>query len=78
MGPSNRVGIQEDCTKWSMGCGNCGCETFTIFQKKGTIVVKCTKCKGESIITISAELVIDLDKAKDNDGCLARTPENNA
>jgi hypothetical protein len=36
MGPKNMHFIDEDCSKSSMGCGNCGNKTFVIFQKKGT------------------------------------------
>ena len=63
--------IDEGCSKSSMGCGNCGNKAFAIFQKKGTVVVRCSKCKAESILTISAQLVIDLDKARNDDGSLA-------
>jgi hypothetical protein len=71
MGPKNMHFIDEDCSKSSMGCGNCGNKTFVIFQKKGTVIVRCSECKGESILTISAHLVIDVDHAGLADGSLA-------
>lgn len=49
-------------TKKRMGCGGCGCKSFSLFEKGETLVARCRKCKSESIVSIQSKLTIDWGK----------------
>jgi len=60
-----------------MGCGNCGGQTFAVYDTAGRgthfagkkLVVECLSCKSTSIITMSKpELLIEW--GEDSDGIL--------